>query len=98
MQLLIRVVLVGTILCGFAAQAQVKDKSCEESFAKYKSSKAPHKAFATTNGTLLGRGDMACGWNAGDDLGRVEYNVIRLCNGFAKQGHFSGKCVIIRKQ
>ena len=98
MQLLIRIFLLGTISYGLAAQAQARDKTCVESFAEYKSINTPHKAFAATNGTFPGHGDMACGMSAGNDLGHVMYDVIRLCKGFAKKAHFSGKCIIIRKQ
>ena len=99
MQLLIRIVLLGTFSCGLAAQAHAKDfKTCEGAFAFYKSDNALHKAFATSNGTIPGHGDLVCGGSGGSDLGHVVYNAITKCRAKAKEMHYSGKCIIIRKQ
>lgn len=92
---MILLILAGALTSGAEAKTY---NSCEAAFARYHSDKTPHKAFATTNGSMPGHGDMACGGSSGNDLGRVSYEALTRCASEARKNHFSGKCRIIRKQ
>jgi hypothetical protein len=94
-----RIVSLLALTAAFTADANAKFLgTCEAVYAHYKKDKSPHKAFATTNGTQPGHGDMACGASGGNDMGRVSYEALRQCKSAAKGNHFSGKCRIIRSQ
>ena len=99
MQIFSKTAILVAISCALTSQAQAKSyNSCKAAFDHYRSDTRPHKAFATTNGSIPDHGDMACGGSGGNDLGRAIYGAMSACTLQAKKDHFSGKCRIIRKQ
>jgi hypothetical protein len=99
MSTVFRILVMLVMTAAFTPNANAKSLgTCEAVYAHYKKDKSPHKAFATTNGTRPGQGDMACGASGGNDMGRVSYEALRQCKSAARENHFSGKCRIIRRQ
>ena len=96
---ILRIISLATLFVCLVSEAEAKSySSCVTAFAFYAKVRQPHKAFATTNGSIPGHGDMACGGSGGNDLGRAEFMALKRCASESKRGHFTGKCVIIRKQ
>ena len=96
-----KIVLAVIVICSFAlvTPSQAKHYStCVGAYNFYLHDKKPHKAFATTNGTLPDHGDVVCGGSGGNDLGRAIYNALNQCNQQAKKSHFSGACKVIKQQ
>jgi hypothetical protein len=99
MKFLAGILAVMTLVFLGSSQATAKHYgTCEAAFANYQNDHNPHKAFATTNGSIPGHGDMVCGGSGGNDMGRTVFFALKECAIQAKRSHFSGKCSIIRKQ
>ena len=96
-----KIALAIIVICSFSLVTPSQAKhysSCVAAYNFYLHDKKPHKAFATTNGTLPDHGDVACGGSGGNDLGRAIYNALNQCNQESKKEHFSGACKVIKQQ
>ena len=92
-------ILVIVLAVAIPPQAEAKHyNNCVSAYEFYLHDGKPHKAFATTNGTIPGHGDMACGGSGGDDPGHAVYAALNRCKVEADKAHYSGACRIIKKQ
>ncbi len=91
--------LLALVAIVFSGTANAKHyATCDAAFQFYLKDGKPHKAFATTNGTFPGHGNMVCGGSGGNDLGAAIYAALTRCAAEARKSHYSGKCQVIRKQ